>query len=317
MIVLKPLKQALADGDQVFGVIPGSSTNQGGLSASLTVTQPSAQVSLYQSILKRAGMSPNHVSYVEAHGTGTQAGDPLEIHAESGRFGFAGVLKVIAMLQKKAISTPRIIAIAKTLEEWEVPFKAAWVNNYGAAGSNASLVVYKYASPAGTRYPIILSAPIIESLKAYAESRRSYNQVERILTLLVLLTRYLSDASVIRWPVSQQLPRLQACRTAISATIRPCNITPSSKPVVLAFSGQSKQTVDLSKTLATSPSLTTPYTSRKCERILVTFGCPSIIPAIFQTPIITDPVLLQAKVPWLFNTQALNVGWMPAFDLPV
>ena len=181
MIVLKPLKQALADGDQVFGVIPGSSTNQGGLSASLTVTQPSAQVSLYQSILKRAGMSPNHVSYVEAHGTGTQAGDPLEVssirdvfggsdrptkvylgsikantgHAESAA-GVAGLLKVIAMLQKKAIPphalfnslNPKIpslgpdkIAIAKDLEPWEVPFRAAWVNNYGAAGSNASLVV--------------------------------------------------------------------------------------------------------------------------------------------------------------------------------
>jgi acyl transferase domain-containing protein len=181
MIVLKPLRQALADGDQVLGVIPGSSTNQGGLSASLTVTQPSAQVNLYQSVLKRAGMSPNHVSYVEAHGTGTQAGDPLEVsslrdvfggsdrptkmylgsikantgHAESAA-GVAGLLKVIAMLQKKAIPphalfnslNPKIpplgpdkIVIAKNLEPWEVPFRAAWVNNYGAAGSNASLVV--------------------------------------------------------------------------------------------------------------------------------------------------------------------------------
>ena len=181
VVVLKPLKQALADGDHVLGVIPGSSTNQGGLSATLTVTHPPAQADLYRSILKTARMSPNHVSYVEAHGTGTQAGDPLEVssirdvfggadrptkmylgsikantgHAESAA-GVAGLLKVIAMLQKKAIPphalfnslNPKIpslapdrIAIAKNMEPWDVPFKAAWVNNYGAAGSNASLVV--------------------------------------------------------------------------------------------------------------------------------------------------------------------------------
>jgi acyl transferase domain-containing protein len=61
MIVLKPLRKALAEGDQLLGVIPGSSANQGGLSTSLTVTQPSAQVDLYQSILKRAGMNPHRV----------------------------------------------------------------------------------------------------------------------------------------------------------------------------------------------------------------------------------------------------------------
>jgi acyl transferase domain-containing protein len=149
MIVLKPLKQALADGDQVFGVIPGSSTNQGGLSASLTVTQPSAQVSLYQSILKRAGMSPNHVSYVEAHGTGTQAGDPLEVSSIRDVFGGSDrptkAIPPHALFNSLNPKIPSLsqdkIAIAKTLEEWEVPFKAAWVNNYGAAGSNASLVV--------------------------------------------------------------------------------------------------------------------------------------------------------------------------------
>jgi len=181
VIVLKPLKQALADGDQVLGVIPGASTNQGGMSATLTVTHPTAQADLYRSILKSAGMSPGHVSYMEAHGTGTQAGDPLEVssirevfggsdrptklylgsikantgHAESAA-GVAGLLKAIAMLQKKAIPphalfnslNPKIpslapdrIVIAKTLEPWEAPFRAAWVNNYGAAGSNAALVV--------------------------------------------------------------------------------------------------------------------------------------------------------------------------------
>jgi acyl transferase domain-containing protein len=81
-------------------------------------------------------------------------------------------------------------------------------------------------------------------------------------------------------------------QTDISAAIRPCHITPSSKHVVLAFSGQSKQTIGLSETLYKSIPRLRHYIE-ECERILLTFGCPSIIPAIFQTSIITDPVLLQ------------------------
>lgn len=81
-------------------------------------------------------------------------------------------------------------------------------------------------------------------------------------------------------------------QTEISATIRPCNITRSSKHVVLAFSGQSKQTIGLSETLYKSTPRLRHYIE-ECERILLTFGCPPIIPAIFQTSIITNPVLLQ------------------------
>ncbi|KAI4956605.1 Type I Iterative PKS [Alternaria rosae] len=341
MIVLKPLKQAIADGDPVLGVIPGSSTNQGGLSASLTVTQPSAQVELYQSILKRAGMSPNHVSYVEAHGTGTQAGDPLEVssirdvfggsdrptklylgsikantgHAESAA-GVAGLLKVIAMLRKKAIPphalfkslNPKIpslapdkIAIAKNLEPWEVPFRAAWVNNYGAAGSNASLVVCEGPRrssskaptqlPAGTRYPIILSAHTVESLKAYAAVLRSYiSQGDlNLSSLAYTLSERRKRHPVVWMTTASDIASLHA---ELSTDISSCSIPQPSKRVVLAFSGQSKQNIGLSKALYESnPRLR--YYLQECDQILVALGTPSIIPAIFQTTVITDPVLLQ------------------------
>ena len=85
--MLKRLNQALADQDQVLGVIPGASTNQGGLSPSLTVPHSAAQVKLYKNILHQAGMTPEQVSYCETHGTGTQAGDPLEIASVREVFG--------------------------------------------------------------------------------------------------------------------------------------------------------------------------------------------------------------------------------------
>lgn len=74
LVVLKPLRDAQANGDQILGVITGIATNQGGLSSSITVPHSPSQVELYRRILSQSGMSPDHVSYVEAHGTGTQAG---------------------------------------------------------------------------------------------------------------------------------------------------------------------------------------------------------------------------------------------------
>ena len=69
LVVLKRLNQALADGDQILGVITGASTNQGGLSPTLTVPHSAAQVQLYKNILHQAGMKPEQVSYCETHGT--------------------------------------------------------------------------------------------------------------------------------------------------------------------------------------------------------------------------------------------------------
>lgn len=81
-------------------------------------------------------------------------------------------------------------------------------------------------------------------------------------------------------------------RTELSTDISSCSIPQPSKRIVLAFSGQSKQNVALSKAVYESnPRLR--YYLQECDRILVALGTPSIIPAIFQTTVITDPVLLQ------------------------
>jgi acyl transferase domain-containing protein len=45
-----------------------------------TITSPNgdAQVAVMQDALKKAGLSPDHLSYLQAHGTGTPEGDPIE-----------------------------------------------------------------------------------------------------------------------------------------------------------------------------------------------------------------------------------------------
>jgi amino acid adenylation domain-containing protein len=78
-ILLKPLQQAVADGDHIYGVIRGSAINSDGRTNGYTVANPRAQGEVVSLALRRAGVHPRSLSYLEAHGTGTALGDPIEI----------------------------------------------------------------------------------------------------------------------------------------------------------------------------------------------------------------------------------------------
>ncbi|MCP4995604.1 MAG: SDR family NAD(P)-dependent oxidoreductase, partial [Gammaproteobacteria bacterium] len=86
-VLLKPLAQAQADGDQIYGVIKGSSVNHGGKTHGYTVPNPNAQGQLIAETLQKSGVRPESISYVEVHGTGTALGDPIEIRGLSQAFG--------------------------------------------------------------------------------------------------------------------------------------------------------------------------------------------------------------------------------------
>jgi natural product biosynthesis luciferase-like monooxygenase protein len=81
VVVLKPLSQALADGDPIYAVIRGSAVNQDGRTNGLTAPSPQAQEEVLFEAYRRAEVSPGQVQYVEAHGTGTALGDPIEAKA--------------------------------------------------------------------------------------------------------------------------------------------------------------------------------------------------------------------------------------------
>lgn len=79
MLVLKPLRRAVEDGDPIHAVIRGTACNHGGLAGGLTVPNPSQQAELLKEAWAAASVSPRTISYIEAHGTGTKLGDPIEI----------------------------------------------------------------------------------------------------------------------------------------------------------------------------------------------------------------------------------------------
>jgi phthiocerol/phenolphthiocerol synthesis type-I polyketide synthase E len=82
LVVLKRLKDALADGDPIDAVILGSATNNDG-SQKVSYFAPSVtgQAEVIVEALAVAGVEPDTISFVEAHGTGTALGDPVEVAA--------------------------------------------------------------------------------------------------------------------------------------------------------------------------------------------------------------------------------------------
>ena len=95
MVLLKPLEQAIAQGDHIYGVVLASTVNQDGRSSSATAPNPAAQANLILQAMRQADIDPRSVSYIEAHGTGTALGDPIEIRglrsAFEARFAEMGV----------------------------------------------------------------------------------------------------------------------------------------------------------------------------------------------------------------------------------
>ncbi len=81
MVVLKPLDQALADGDRVHAVIRGGATNHDGRSNGIASPNGAAQEALLRDAYAQSGIEPGLVQYIEAHGTGTTVGDRIEIQA--------------------------------------------------------------------------------------------------------------------------------------------------------------------------------------------------------------------------------------------
>lgn len=80
-VLLKPLRQAVKDHDNIYGVIRADSSNAGGKTSGYSVPNLNAQVDVIKDTLAKGQISPSTISYVEAHGTGTALGDPIEISA--------------------------------------------------------------------------------------------------------------------------------------------------------------------------------------------------------------------------------------------
>lgn len=129
VLLLKPLKKAIEDRDNIYAVIKGTAINQDGSSAGITAPNPEAQGNVISMAWEDAGVDPESIAYIEAHGTGTQLGDTIEMKGIENAFrrytdkkqfcalgsvktnlghlsesaGIAGIVKAVLSLKKKSI----------------------------------------------------------------------------------------------------------------------------------------------------------------------------------------------------------------------
>ncbi|KAJ3579991.1 hypothetical protein NPX13_g583 [Xylaria arbuscula] len=128
-LVIKPLDDAIRDGDPVRAIIRGTAVNQNGHTAGgITLPNRRAQADLIRKAYSCAGLRPRDAVYVEAHGTGTVAGDEEELAAIQAVFadptrnlplpvgsikgnightectsGLAGLVKAISIMKRRII----------------------------------------------------------------------------------------------------------------------------------------------------------------------------------------------------------------------
>jgi len=130
IIMLKRLRDALKDNDQVLAVIRGSATSQDGLSNGITAPNGPAQQSVIRSALHNANVTAADVGYIEAHGTGTGLGDPIEMGALAEVLGegrsreqpcLVGSVKTNIGHLEAAAGIAGLIKIVLSLQNEEIP----------------------------------------------------------------------------------------------------------------------------------------------------------------------------------------------------
>jgi acyl transferase domain-containing protein/D-arabinose 1-dehydrogenase-like Zn-dependent alcohol dehydrogenase/acyl carrier protein len=82
VVVLRPLADALEEGNPIYAVIRGSGISSDGRDGGhMMAPGRGGQAQAMRDAYAEAGISPSEIQYVEAHGTGTMIGDPVEIAA--------------------------------------------------------------------------------------------------------------------------------------------------------------------------------------------------------------------------------------------
>lgn len=253
--------------------------------------------------------------------------------------GVAGCIKVLLMMQHGIIPkqpnflqlNPRIpalepdrMAIPKQSQQWHSSRHMALVNNYGAAGSNAAIVLQEYIpsdsqsqrtatkSTDSREYPIFISAKTEENLVAYGKALQAY--ISRAHDV---------NIADIAWNLARKQNRklefiYTSTASSISALSEQLNIiasgsriqkAPGTLSVVLCFGGQTGRFISLSEDVVESSTLLHHHLIH-CDSVCRLLGLPSLFPRIFDPAPVQDLVILHAM---LFSMQYSSAkAWLDA-----
>ncbi|KAJ2988141.1 hypothetical protein NUW58_g4130 [Xylaria curta] len=344
----------------ILGVVAGTAVQQNQNCTPIFVPNVPSLSNLFSEVTGKARLTPDQISVVEAHGTGTAVGDPAEYdsirqvlggpvrssplaissvkglvgHVEC-TSGIISLIKVLLMINKGAIPpqasfttiNPAIkaspsdnMSVPTSLVPWNTDFRAALINNYGASGSNASMVITE--SPLATRHRVDIgtssqpSSPSLkhpfwlcgfddQSLQRYAKALATY------LNRRASQSEDLSIANV-AYNIAHQTNRgldqrlifsvnsvddLQEKLAAFQQTGGPIasmgRVTP--RPIILCFGGQISKYVGLDRHLYESIPILRKHLDH-VDAIARSLGIASIFPTIFERSQISSIVELQTAL---------------------
>lgn len=354
-VFLKKMSKAVADGDPIIGCIGSTAVYQNENCTPIFVPNSSSLSGLFRHVTQQAELEPKDISVVEAHGTGTPIGDPVEYdsilqvfggsirstslpigsvkgligHTECAS-GVIALIKVLLMIQEGVIppqasfqtlnphikaSPSDMIEVVTRLKNWDSDFRAALINNYGASGSNASMVVTQPLQHEGAGSSLIHLAGIAQpfwicgfdeqSLREYSARLKQFTQSRIVSAKNVSLANLAfnvyrqSNRSLNRGlifscsSVSELEDKLSAFidgGKSVTATLKK-----SPRPVVLCFGGQVSTFIGLDQKVYDGVSLLRNYLDQ-CNFVLESIGISGIYPEIFQRRLIKDTVKLQTML---------------------
>ena len=210
-MLLKPLDQARADGDHIYGVIKASAINHGRQDQRLHGAESGGARRSDRAALRQAGVDARTISYVEAHGTGTGAGRSHRDHGADARVcgstedkqycaigsaksnighcesaaGIAGVTKVLLQMQHGQLApslhaetlNPNIdfaktpFVVQRELSEWPRPEGHPRRAGISSFGAGGSNAHLVIEEFVDTRSPVVASGPVMVVLSAKNEER--------------------------------------------------------------------------------------------------------------------------------------------------
>jgi acyl transferase domain-containing protein/acyl carrier protein len=131
IVVLKRLRDAVADGDRIYAIIKGTAiNNDGSQKVGLTAPSVTGQAKVISAALAKAKVKPETIHYIETHGTGTALGDPIEIaaltkvfsqHTDKTQFCGIGSVKTNIGHLDAAAGVTGLIKVALALKYGQIP----------------------------------------------------------------------------------------------------------------------------------------------------------------------------------------------------
>ena len=377
-VFLKKMSAAIADGDQILGTIASTAVQQNQNCTPIFVPNAPSLSDLFRVVTRQARLTPQQITVVEAHGTGTPVGDPAEYesirqvlggsarssplmlssvkglvgHIEC-TSGLASLIKILLMIQKGSIPpqasfqiiNPAIhsspadnMSIPTSLQPWNVDFRAALINNYGASGSNASMIVTQAPSsnakalpkPSSLgslqtrKYPFWFSGLDDRSLRAYSVAFRQFLRSKAgpasniSLSNLAFNVFRQSNRSLERGlifncrSVDELESKLAAYERGDPTSAAISHAAP--RPLIMCFGGQNSTFVGLDNQVYEHAKVFRKYLDQ-CDRLCQNFKVDSIYPGIFRRSPIENPVTLQTM---LFALQYASAkSWMDCGAKPV